>query len=238
MTEQSKKQRSAAVRDREVERFAAEIRRAPITASTTLTSGSGSLSSEADQDDDGNVEGIALQLRPTLPKKRLEIPRFSPTAAWRLLSALDSTSLAPPPPLGDAVDALEERITRLARPTAPPPAPQIAAAAAAVAARGSHDKSGDSGISGDASPVGGHEDSLDPPAHHNRKGMLTNKVSHFTSVATLTNFVKFNSIHVKFTGSCHKRQKPHAPTQQAPIRNRQTRKVANVKGLNRNTNLT
>ena len=33
--------------------------------------------------------------------------------------------------------------------------------------------------------------------------------------------------------SCHKRQKP-----QAPIRNRQTRKVANAKGLNRNTNLT
>jgi len=34
------------------------------------------------------------------------------------------------------------------------------------------------------------------------------------------------------TGCCHKRQKP-----QAPIRNRQTRKVANAKGLNRNTNL-
>jgi len=33
--------------------------------------------------------------------------------------------------------------------------------------------------------------------------------------------------------SCHKRQKP-----QAPIRNRQTRKVANAKVLNRNTNLT
>ena len=39
-------------------------------------------------------------------------------------------------------------------------------------------------------------------------------------------------------GSCHKRQKPQAPTPQAQIRNRQTRKVANVKGLNRNTNLT
>jgi len=33
-------------------------------------------------------------------------------------------------------------------------------------------------------------------------------------------------------GSCHKRQKPQAPTPQAPIRNRQTRKVANAKGLN------
>jgi len=30
------------------------------------------------------------------------------------------------------------------------------------------------------------------------------------------------------TGRCHKRQKPHAPTQQAPIRNRQMRKVANA----------
>jgi len=40
------------------------------------------------------------------------------------------------------------------------------------------------------------------------------------------------------SGSCHKRQKPQAPTPQAPIRERQTRKVANAKGLNRNTNLT
>ena len=39
-------------------------------------------------------------------------------------------------------------------------------------------------------------------------------------------------------GSCHKRQKPQAPTPQAPIRNRQTRKVANAKDLNRSTNLT
>jgi len=39
-------------------------------------------------------------------------------------------------------------------------------------------------------------------------------------------------------GSCHKRQKPPAPTPQAPIRNRQTRKVANAKDLNCNTNLT
>jgi len=43
---------------------------------------------------------------------------------------------------------------------------------------------------------------------------------------------------VENLGSCHKRQKPQAPTPQAPIRNWQTRKVANAKGLNRNTNLT
>jgi len=41
-----------------------------------------------------------------------------------------------------------------------------------------------------------------------------------------------------FPGSCPKRQKPLVPTPQAPIRNRQTRKVANAKGLHRNTNLT
>ena len=40
------------------------------------------------------------------------------------------------------------------------------------------------------------------------------------------------------SGSCHKRQKPQAPTPQAQIRNRQTRNVVNAKGLNRNTNLT
>jgi len=33
-------------------------------------------------------------------------------------------------------------------------------------------------------------------------------------------------------------QKPQAPTPQAPIRNRKTRKVANANVLNRNTNLT
>jgi len=43
---------------------------------------------------------------------------------------------------------------------------------------------------------------------------------------------------LKPTGSCHKRQKPQAPTPQAPIRNHQTIKVANAKGLNRNTYLT
>jgi len=42
----------------------------------------------------------------------------------------------------------------------------------------------------------------------------------------------------KIGGSYHKRQKPQAPTPQAPIRNRQTRKVANAKGLNSNNNLT
>jgi len=49
--------------------------------------------------------------------------------------------------------------------------------------------------------------------------------------------VKVREIQWK-SGSCLKHQKSQAPTPQAPIRNRQTRKVANAKGLNRNTNLT
>jgi len=44
-------------------------------------------------------------------------------------------------------------------------------------------------------------------------------------------------IAIANVGSCHKRQKPQAPTPQAPIRSRQTRKFANAKGLNGNTNL-
>jgi len=46
------------------------------------------------------------------------------------------------------------------------------------------------------------------------------------------------SERVLILGSCHKRQKAQAPTPRAQIRNRQTRKVANAKVLNRNTNLT
>jgi len=54
-----------------------------------------------------------------------------------------------------------------------------------------------------------------------------------------TNFSAIRIIRPRsLTGSCHKRQKPQAPTPQAPIRNRQMRKVVNAKGLNRNTNLT
>jgi len=50
---------------------------------------------------------------------------------------------------------------------------------------------------------------------------------------------QLEALHSRFlTGSCHKRQKPQAPTPQAPIRNRQTKKVANAKILNRNINLT
>lgn len=43
------------------------------------------------QFDEDTLEGISLQLRPTLPKKQFEIPRFSPAAAWRLLSTAETS---------------------------------------------------------------------------------------------------------------------------------------------------
>lgn len=102
--------------------------------------------------------GIALQLRPTLPRKQLEIPRFSPTAAWRLLSSLDVSPAASP---DSGRDMLEDRIP------------------AQDCAQLSLDKSADSGISGDASPGGGHESSSElidsPPKtihYHNQKVCL------------------------------------------------------------------
>jgi len=54
----------------------------------------------------------------------------------------------------------------------------------------------------------------------------------------ITNAIVFAEGPLISLRSCHKRQKPQAPTPQALIRNRQTRKVANAEGLNRNTNLT
>jgi len=51
-------------------------------------------------------------------------------------------------------------------------------------------------------------------------------------------FLQTTGLFLYNSGSCHKRQKPQAPMPQAPIRYRQTRKVANAKCLNRNTNPT
>jgi len=48
-------------------------------------------------------------------------------------------------------------------------------------------------------------------------------------------FVTDSRLDMGMTGSCHERQKPLAPTPQAPVRNRQTRKVANAKVCNRYT---
>lgn len=115
-----------------VDKFAETLKKSPAVVSNT--SPSESFSSEPTNDD--SSAGISLKLRPTLPRKQLDIPRFSPTAAWRLLSALES----PVHSEEDDLMLIEEQI----------PHPHA----------GHHqltDKSGDSGISGDASPQ--HQDS-------------------------------------------------------------------------------
>jgi len=71
-------------------------------------------------------------------------------------------------------------------------------------------------------------------------GVLKTRISYKVTqeIDDLNLLVVIYSIFgIVIRGSSHKRQKPQAPTPQAPIRNRQTRKVAMAKGLNRNTNL-
>jgi hypothetical protein len=99
-----------------VDRFAASLRVPPAPCSLS--------SEEPDEEPSGS---IALQLRPTLPKKQLEIPRFSPTTAWRLLSALDDHQLGTTSPAHTEEGSilLEETIQRLSRPVAPLPPQQV-----------------------------------------------------------------------------------------------------------------
>ncbi|CAG9828459.1 unnamed protein product [Diabrotica balteata] len=99
------------------------------------------ISSDIESDEhDICRSGIDLQLRPILPKKQLEIPRFSPAAAWRLLS-LDANDNTTGTMISDDTPLLmEDHIEKYSRP--PPPLVN-------VGQRFSNDKSGDSGISGD-----------------------------------------------------------------------------------------
>ncbi|CAH2256873.1 jg11020 [Pararge aegeria aegeria] len=88
--------------------------------------------------------GIALRLRPTIPKKQPNTPRFSPAAAWRQLASLDA-HLAETQPL-----AVETKVSADISPESSPRSDQSA------------DKSGDSGISADH----GHSDHrIDSPRH-------------------------------------------------------------------------
>lgn len=116
---------------------------------------------EVDETHTGVRNGIDLQLRPILPKKQLEIPRFSPAAAWRLLSAVDTNPTTGSTIASDDVPVfIEDKIEKYSRP--PPPTMQIGQ-------RSNNDKSGDSGISGDAGPTG-YDDS--PEAIMNSRNSL------------------------------------------------------------------
>jgi len=73
--------------------------------------------------------------------------------------------------------------------------------------------------------------------------MLKNKVSSIRTPMLIQVRLERTETNLMQLGTCHKSQKPQAPTPQAPtpqapIRNSQTRKVANAKGPNLKTNLT
>uniref|UniRef100_A0A8D8V682 Uncharacterized protein n=1 Tax=Cacopsylla melanoneura TaxID=428564 RepID=A0A8D8V682_9HEMI len=111
MEEEDLRQKNNNNNESEMDRFAAEIhhRHSPVSDGV---------------EEDMDINNISLHLRPTLPRKQLDIPRFSPTAAWRLLSSLES------PPLSHQSEGEEDDLV----------VPHVT------------DKSVDSGISGDASP--------------------------------------------------------------------------------------
>ncbi|KAG8226523.1 hypothetical protein J437_LFUL006913 [Ladona fulva] len=123
-----------------VEKFAAQLRH--VRSRETWAHEDEDWRRRSDEED-AEESGIDLCLRPTLPKKQPQVPRFSPIAAWRLLG----NSTAPHLPeqgvlLADGI--LPEKV-------------------AVTEGRGSGvidleprgEKSADSGISGDASPSPG-----------------------------------------------------------------------------------
>uniref|UniRef100_A0A182SSS7 Uncharacterized protein n=1 Tax=Anopheles maculatus TaxID=74869 RepID=A0A182SSS7_9DIPT len=140
-----------------IDQFAASLlnssrfRSSDSVASSEADVRTGPVSSWDEPDGPGQQE-IALKLRPTLPRKQFDIPRFSPAAAWRLLTTEDEFCRdAPIDVLGgsvggekksflrgldqDVLDVPEDRIQRVYR----EPVPGL-----------QDNKSGDSGISGDA----------------------------------------------------------------------------------------
>ncbi|XP_059476365.1 uncharacterized protein LOC132197235 isoform X2 [Neocloeon triangulifer] len=157
----------AAADEDEVDRFAARMRN-PVLRRKRSSSGSGESYTEDEMP--LNNGDINLQLRPVLPKKTPDIPRFSPTAAWRQLLVGDLPDEPEDDPRGrrrnrsispilretsGTAALLEERIVQCYSQRAP------------LLVRGSvatQEKSGDSGISGDASPGPGQNmlDSPDP----------------------------------------------------------------------------
>lgn len=81
---------------------------------------------------------IDLQLRPTLPRRPVELSRFSPTDVWKSINLdfFKSHQQRSDVSSDDAEDIMEEKICHINRPVAP--------------RRLIHDRSGDSGISPDA----------------------------------------------------------------------------------------
>ncbi|XP_065338833.1 uncharacterized protein LOC135938820 isoform X2 [Cloeon dipterum] len=157
----------AAADEDEVDRFAARLRNPKLRRKRSSSGSGGSYTEDEIPNHDGDIN---LQLRPVLPKKTPDIPRFSPTAAWRQLLVGDLPDDPEDDPRGrrrnrsvspilretsGTAALLEERIVQCYSQRAP------------LLVRGSvatQEKSGDSGISGDASPGPGQNmlDSPDP----------------------------------------------------------------------------
>lgn len=153
-----------------VDNFASSFQTQNCIVQSQNYSGS-DLSSEIENDEGQLTNGIALHLRPILPKKQLEIPRFSPAAAWKLLSALEANP-APSTVSDEGPVFIEDRIEKCSR---QPPLMSLLT----TGPRSNHDKSGDSGISGDAPPA--FEDNAEPqlPSNHNVQVCFLNVNSIF-----------------------------------------------------------
>ncbi|GBL97267.1 hypothetical protein AVEN_84965-1 [Araneus ventricosus] len=100
---------------------------------TMLPEGAVSVSSASEEEME-----IDLQLRPTLPRRPVELSRFSPTDVWKSINLdfFKSHQQRSDVSSDDADDIMEEKICRINRPVAP--------------RRLIQDRSGDSGISPDA----------------------------------------------------------------------------------------
>ncbi|XP_049875625.1 uncharacterized protein LOC126373544 [Pectinophora gossypiella] len=130
--------------DAEFEKFNAKLKEDCKIKNLSSESALSSDGSEG-EGSEGSL-GIALRLRPTLPKKQPAVPRFSPAAAWRQLASLDAHLASETQPL-----AVETKVSQDISPESSPRSEQSA------------DKSGDSGISGDHA----HSDHrIDSPGHH------------------------------------------------------------------------
>ncbi|KAL0902001.1 hypothetical protein ABMA27_007135 [Loxostege sticticalis] len=116
--------------DEEFEKFNAKLKEDCKTKNLSSESALSSDGSEG-EGSEGSL-GIALRLRPTLPKKQPSMPRFSPAAAWRQLASLDAHLASETQPL-----AVETKMSADISAESSPRSDQSA------------DKSGDSGISGD-----------------------------------------------------------------------------------------
>ncbi|XP_060806010.1 uncharacterized protein LOC106133344 [Amyelois transitella] len=128
--------------DDEFEKFNAQLKE---NCKVKNLSSESALSSNGSEGESEGSLGIALRLRPTLPKKQPAVPRFSPAAAWRQLASLDAHLAAETQPL-----AVETKMAAEISPESSPRSEQSA------------DKSGDSGISGDHA----HSDHrVDSPRH-------------------------------------------------------------------------